>query len=155
MDLDGHSVHYVDEGSGPKLLMLHGNPMWSVLYRRMIAGLSDRFRCVALDCPGVGLSEAGPDYGFTVAEHSEVVRRFVEELDLEDVVVVVQDRGGPIGLGALQADPDRYRGLVIGNTWAWPAPPRFRPFSEILGGRIPGGLLSERANGFVRVVMPQ
>jgi haloalkane dehalogenase len=155
LDLDGHAVHYVDQGSGPTLLMLHGNPMWSFLYRRMIAGLSDRFRCVALDYPGFGLSAAAPGYGFTVAEHSAVVRRFVAALDLTDVVVVVQDWGGPIGIGALQADPDRYRGIIIGNTWAWPAPSRMRPFSEILGGRITGGLITERANGFVRVVMPQ
>ena len=155
VDIAGHTVHYVDEGEGPTLLLLHGNPMWSFLYRRMIAGLADRFRCIALDYPGFGLSTARPGYGFTAAEHSEVVRRFVIALDLVDVVVAVQDWGGPIGVGALQADPGRYRGVIVGNTWAWPAPARFRPFSQVLGGRITGPLISERANGFVRGVMPR
>jgi haloalkane dehalogenase len=58
IEVQGHTIHYLDEGSGPTLLMLHGNPTWSFLYRRLIAGLSDRFRCVALDYPGFGLSRA-------------------------------------------------------------------------------------------------
>ena len=110
LDVDGHTVHYVDEGSGPTLLMLHGNPTWSFLYRRLISGLRDDFRCVALDYPGFGLSTAAPGYGFTVAEHSGLVRRFVEALDLTEVTSVVQDWGGPIGMGAAISDPDRYAG---------------------------------------------
>ena len=84
VELDGAHVHYVDEGAGPTLLMLHGNPTWSFLYREIIASLRDRFRCVALDYPGFGLSTAPPGYGFTAREHSDVVARFVAELDLTD-----------------------------------------------------------------------
>lgn len=153
VDIDGHSVHYLDVGTGPTLLMLHGNPTWSFLYRRLIAGLSDRFRCVAPDLPGFGLSEAAAGYGFTAAEHSAVIGRFVSELGLTGVTPVMQDWGGPIGLGAAVADPDRYAGLIIGNTWGWPAPMRIRPFSEIMGG-LTGGLTSQRLNLFVRVMIP-
>ena len=81
-DLDSARVHYVDEGSGPPLLLLHGNPTWSFLYRDVIAGLRDRFRCIAPDLPGFGLSEAGPGYGFTPSEHADVLEQLV--LRLED-----------------------------------------------------------------------
>lgn len=116
LDVDGHAVHHLDVGSGPVLLMLHGNPTWSFLHRRMIAALSDRFRCIALDMPGYGLSRAAAGFGFTAAEQSEVVRAAVAALDLRDVTVIVQDWAGPVGLGAAAADPQRYVGLVVGNT---------------------------------------
>ena len=66
-----------------------------------------------------------------MAEHSEVVRRFVEALDLSEVTAVVQDWGGPIGMGAAVADPDRYAGFVIGNTYAWP---NLSPDKALLSG---------------------
>jgi haloalkane dehalogenase len=56
--IDGHTVHYVNEGSGPTLLMLHGNATWSFVYRDVIRTLRDEFRCIALDYPGFGLSSA-------------------------------------------------------------------------------------------------
>jgi haloalkane dehalogenase len=60
--IDGHTVHYVDEGSGPTLLLLHGNPTWSFVYRDVIRALRDEFRCVALDYPGFGLSSPRAGY---------------------------------------------------------------------------------------------
>lgn len=63
--IDGHTVHYIDEGSGPVLLLLHGNPSWSFVYRNIITELSSQFRCIALDYPGFGLSTAAPGYTFT------------------------------------------------------------------------------------------
>src|SRR3954468_15167154 len=79
---NGCRVHYVDEGSGPTLLLLHGNPTWSFLYRDVIKGLRDRFRCVAVDYPGFGLSRAGRGYGYTAAEHASTLEQLVLELDL-------------------------------------------------------------------------
>jgi haloalkane dehalogenase len=154
LDLDGHVVHYVDEGSGPTLLMLHGNPTWSFLYRRLIAALRGGFRCVALDYPGFGLSTAAPGFGFTAAEQSGVVRRFVETLDLGGVVPVMQDWGGPIGVGAMLDDPQRYQGMVVGNTYAWPSSLYMRAFGQVMGGRLTGSLLSQRLNLFVDVMTP-
>ena len=63
VDIDGHSVHYVDEGSGPTLLFLHGNPTWSFVYRDVIESLRDEFRCVAVDYPKFRLSSAAPGTG--------------------------------------------------------------------------------------------
>ena len=62
-DAEGARVHHVDEGEGPPLLLLHGNPTWSFLYREIVVGLRDRFRCIAVDLPGFGLSQAPPGYG--------------------------------------------------------------------------------------------
>jgi pimeloyl-ACP methyl ester carboxylesterase len=68
--IDGHTIHYVDEGHGPLLLLYHGNPTWSFLYRRLIADLRDRFRCMAFDYPGMGLSTADPAFSYRAPESS-------------------------------------------------------------------------------------
>jgi haloalkane dehalogenase len=147
-------LHYVDEGSGPTLLLLHGNPTWSFLYRDIIRGLRDEFRCVALDYPGFGLSEAPPGYGFTPAEHAKVVERFVQQLDLTAVTMMVQDWGGPIGFGVATRDPDRFSRFVIGNTWAWPkADLGTQAFSRLLGSPV-GSYLIQRRNFFVEKILP-
>jgi haloalkane dehalogenase len=154
LDADGARVHYVDEGSGPPLLLLHGNPTWSFLYRDVIAGLRDRFRCIAPDHPGFGLSTAPAGYGFTPAEHARVLERFVEELDLRDTTMMVQDWGGPIGFAVATRHPDRFARFVIGNTWAWPkSDPGTQAFSRFLGGPIGRRLILGR-NLFVERILP-
>jgi len=155
IDVDGHELAYVDEGDGPPLLMLHGNPTWSFIYRDLIAQLSDRFRCIAPDLPGFGFSTAAPGFGYRPAEHADVVERFVEELELRDITLMVQDWGGPIGLGIAGRQPERFRALIIANTFAWPANGdfHFELFSRLMGGPI-GKLLILRANAFVNVLVP-
>ena len=110
LELDGHEVAYVDEGEGPPLLMLHGNPTWSFVYRDVIAGLRDRFRCVAPDLPGFGFSTAAAGFGFRPVEHARVIERFVEALGLRDATLVAQDWGGPIGLWVAARQPERLWG---------------------------------------------
>ena len=151
----GARVHYVDEGEGPTLLLLHGNPTWSFLYRDVIAGLRDRFRCVALDYPGFGLSGPAPaGYRFTPAEHAEVVKAFVAELDLRDATLMVQDWGGPIGFATATAMPERFARFVIANTWAWPkSDPGTQAFSRFLGGPVGRRLILNR-NLFVETILP-
>src|SRR6185503_14762801 len=147
-------LHYVDEGSGPPLLLLHGNPTSSFLYRHIIAGLSDRFRCVAPDYPGFGRSSAAPGYGFTPREHAAVVEKLVLELDLRDITLMVQDWGGPIGFAVATRHPDRFRAFVVGNTWAWPKSDLgTQVFSRFLGGPI-GGYLIKQRNVFVERIVP-
>jgi haloalkane dehalogenase len=155
VDVGRARVHYVDEGDGPVFVGLHGNPTWSFLYRHLVNGLKDRFRCIALDYPGFGLSVAPAGYGYTVAEHARVVQGFVEQLDLRNVTLMVQDWGGPIGFWVATRQPERFRAFVIGNTWAWPVTGdrRFAWFSRILGSDIPGGLLLKQADLFVNVFM--
>jgi haloalkane dehalogenase len=153
-EIDGSRVHYVDEGEGPPLLLLHGNPTWSFLYRDIITGLRDRFRCVAPDYPGFGLSQAAPGYRFTPAEHAYVIERLVEQLDLNGVALMVQDWGGPIGFAAATRRPARYARFVIANTWAWPkGDASTQLFSRFLGGPI-GRRLILRRNFFVERALP-
>src|SRR5213075_727555 len=111
--------HYVDEGSGETLLFLHGNPSWSFQWRDLIHGLRGSYRCVALDYPGFGLSTASKNFGYTPREESQVVEEFVDRLGLHDVTLVMQDWGGPIGIGLAERRPELVRRLILGSTWAW------------------------------------
>jgi haloalkane dehalogenase len=138
VDVAGARIHYVDEGTGSTLLLLHGNPSWSFLYRKIIAGLKSEFRCVALDFPGYGLSDPPTGYRFTPSEHSAVLERFVDHLGLAQLTLMVQDWGGPIGFGFAERRPELVRRVVIGNTFAWPNDDvwRVRMFSWLMGGPI-------------------
>jgi pimeloyl-ACP methyl ester carboxylesterase len=150
VDLPGGArVHYVDVGSGETLLFLHGNPAWSFQWRDLIAGLRGSFRCIALDYPGFGLSTAPAGYGFTPREQSRVVEAFVDRLGLRDITLVMQDWGGPIGLGFAGRRPELIRQVVLGNTWAWPtSTSEVRgKFSVIVGGPI-GEFAQINFNGF-------
>jgi haloalkane dehalogenase len=155
-DIDGNLVHYVDEGDGRPIVFLHGNPTWSFVYRDVIAALRGSYRCVALDYPGFGLSQAREGYGSLPEEHAQAVVGFLDAADLDDVTLVVHDWGGPIGMWAALARPARISRLVIGNTWAWPVngDRHFEVFSALMGGP-PGRWLIERANLFVRVMIPR
>jgi len=113
-------VHYVDEGAGPPILFLHGNPTWSFLYRGIIIRLRKHFRCVAVDYPGFGLSARPENYGYTPQEHCAVVGALIRHLDLENLTIMGQDWGGPIGMRVALDELPRLRALVMGNTWYWP-----------------------------------
>ncbi|HEX2058810.1 MAG TPA: alpha/beta fold hydrolase [Actinomycetota bacterium] len=155
LDVDGGRVHYVDEGEGPVLLFLHGNPTWSFLYRNVVLGLRDSFRCIALDYPGFGLSTAPEGYAFTPDAHAAVVERFVADLDLEDVTLMAQDWGGPIGLTVATRQPERFAGFVLGNTWAWPLNGifHFEAFARVMGSRLTRPWI-RNMNVFVNVMIP-
>ncbi len=154
LDVHGANVHYIDGGDGPVFLALHGNPTWSFLYRHIVQGLTDRFRCVALDYPGFGLSTAPAGYRYTIAEHARVVDGFVDRLGLREVTMMVQDWGGPIGFWVATRHPQWFRAFVIGNSWAWPLRDRTTEvFSKVLGSSGLGGLLVRRADVFVNVFM--
>ena len=125
LDVSGARVHYVDEGAGPVLLLLHGNPTWSYVCRQLIMLLRTEFRCIAPDLPGFSLSTAPLGYEYLPQEHARVIAAFVDTLDLRAFTPVVQDWGGPIGLYVAGLDPNRVERLVIGNTWSWPVKRRF------------------------------
>ncbi|ORV87237.1 haloalkane dehalogenase [Mycobacterium interjectum] len=114
-------LHYIDEGAGPPLLLCHGNPTWSFLYRDIIVALRDRFRCVAPDYLGFGLSERPAGFGYKIDEHAQVVGEFVDHLGLDGYLTMGQDWGGPISMAVAVERAERVRGVVLGNTWFWPA----------------------------------
>ena len=147
---NGINMHYVDEGHGENLLMLHGNPSWSFLYRKLILRLRDTFRCIAPDYPGFGLTEAPPGYQFTPREHSENIEKFVDKLGIKDLTLVVQDWGGPVGLGLAGRRPELVKRVIAGNTFAWPlVGARNKIFSWVMGGPI-GGAMAYLFNGVAR-----
>jgi haloalkane dehalogenase len=155
VDVLGARVHYVDEGRGPILLMLHGNPAWGFLFRHLIRLLRDRFRCIAPDLPGFGLSQAPAGYGFLPADHAAAMAAFVDALGLPSFTPVVQDWGGPIGLHLASRTPDRVERLIVGNTWCWPVNGdlHFEWFSRLFGGPI-GKVAIRRYNAFVNLFIP-
>lgn len=112
-------LHYVDVGRGPTVLLVHGEPDWSYMYRHTIARLTAAgFRCVAPDHVGFGRSDkVVADDWYVVERHVEALRYVIETLDLRDVILVVHDWGGPIGLRQAVDMPDRFARLVILNTW--------------------------------------
>ena len=153
-EVDGNLVHYVDEGDGPPLLLLNGNPSWSFGWRDVILGLRDTFRCIAPDYPGFGLSEAGPGYDYRPRSHSLVVEALVNQLGLDGLVIFGYAWGGPIGLGLAGRRPGLVRGLVLANTWAWPDDRlRVRLFSALFGGPL-SPLLVDRLNLMLRLYLP-
>ena len=120
LNLPEGRVHYVYEGEGRPIVMLHGNPTWSFLYRHLIRGLADEYRCIAPDLLGFGLSEMPSTFSYRPADHARVVERVIDALDLRDAVIVGHDWGGPIGLDVATRQPDAVAGLVVTNTWMWP-----------------------------------
>lgn len=112
-------MHYVDEGSGPPILMLHGQPMWSWLYREFIPPLvAAGYRCIAPDYIGFGKSDkVVGDAWYVIERHCEAIRSLIDALDLRDASIVVHDWGGPIGLRQVADMPARFRRLFILNTW--------------------------------------
>ncbi|MBN2224240.1 MAG: alpha/beta fold hydrolase [Deltaproteobacteria bacterium] len=117
VEVGGLTVHYVDEGSGQPILLLHGEPTWSFLYRKMIGPLARSHRVLAPDFVGFGKSDkpADPsDYSFGM--HTGTLKGFVEKLDLVDITLVVHDWGGMIGLSFAAQNPRLIKRLVILNT---------------------------------------
>ena len=152
-DLPDGRLHYLDEGEGRPVVMLHGNPTWSFLYRHLVAGLSGEYRCVAPDLLGFGLSEKPRTFSHRPAAHAHVVERFLDSLDLRDAVLVVHDWGGPLGLDYATRHPDRVGGVVAMNTWFWPRDRlRDRVVGRAVGGRV-GRSLVLRCNAFARVAL--
>jgi haloalkane dehalogenase len=119
LDLDGLRYHYVDEGNGPVVLFVHGNPTWSFAWRNFIKSLRGSHRCIAVDHIGCGRSEKPQDYDYTLANHVSNLTRLIDELDLQEITLVGHDWGGCIGMGAAVRRPERFDQFVLANTAAF------------------------------------
>ena len=149
-------IHYIDEGVGQPILFVHGNPTWSFLYRHIIRGLRDSYRCIALDLPGFGLSDRpeATQFGYTAAEHARVVRDFIAYLGVTDLTIMGHDWGGLISLWAAAEQRQQVRRLIMGNTWYWPTHDRATTaFSQIMSSGPLQWLITER-NLFVEQILP-
>ena len=128
-EFEGLRMHRVDEGDGDPVVMLHGEPTWAYLYRKMVGPLAASHRVVVPDLFGFGRSDKPLDRAwYSYDRHVDSLQELIRQLELEEVTLVVQDWGGPIGLRVAMEDPDRFARLVILNTGlfrpgpGWPTP---------------------------------
>ncbi len=154
LERDGARMHYLDEGTGTPVLLLHGNPTWSYLYRNVIKALRNEARLIAPDYPGFGFSDHPPGYGYTPKEHAKWVDTLMDYLGLKKIILVFQDWGGPIGLSIAVQRPQDFAGFVILNTWCWPPDFASRLFSHAMGGSTLGRYLQIKKNFFAKKIVP-
>jgi haloalkane dehalogenase len=147
VEQDGLRMHYVDEGAGDPILLLHGEPTWSYLYRKVLPRLAGGARCIAPDYFGFGRSDKPTDpRWYSYDRHVESVARLVDELDLRGITLVVQDWGGPIGFAFAVDNAERIARLVVLNTGIGARAPndewlRFQEFMRRVGTEIVAGQL--------------
>lgn len=153
---DGVELHYVDVGDGEPIVLLHGNPTWGYLYRNFIPPLSSTNRCVVPDHMGFGRSAKPIDRPYTLAKHIENFTALVGELGLRDITLVMQDWGGPIGLGYAIEHVASVKRLVILNTWAFLIADgmRLAPLLELFRQPQIGEAMVQGLNLFVEGFLP-
>ncbi len=116
LDLDGVRMHYLDEGSGPTVVLLHGNPTWSFYYRELVLALRGEYRVIVPDHIGCGLSDKPQDYPYRLATHVANLERLLTHLNVGPLTLGVHDWGGPIGLGYAARHREALERLVVFNT---------------------------------------
>ena len=119
LDVGAGTMRYVDEGTGPPIVMVHGTPTWSFLYRDLVKGLRDRYRCVVPDLLGFGLSDKPSGASYRPEDQARRLSRLIDTLALKDITLMVHDFGGPIGLAYAIDHPTNVKRLVLFNTWMW------------------------------------
>ncbi len=119
IEVNGHKIHYVDEGSGETLLCVHGNPTWSFAWRNVVRRLSDRYRVIAIDHLGCGLSSKPTGYRYSLAGHISNLQSLVTQLDLNQITLFAHDWGGAIGMGTAGKMPERFSRFALFNTAAF------------------------------------
>jgi cis-3-alkyl-4-acyloxetan-2-one decarboxylase len=123
-DNNGFQMHFVDEGSGEPIVLVHGDPTWGYLYRNFIHALARHQRCIVPDHMGMGKSGVPQEpYPYRLEHHIANFENLLLHLDLHDITLVLHDWGGPVGLGFATRHPERVKRLVLMNTWAfapWP-----------------------------------
>jgi len=156
--VNGHRLHYIDEGEGPVLLFIHGNPTSSYLWRNVIKPLRGQYRCIAVDLIGFGNSDQ-PDIDYRFLTHYRYLEDFVAALALTDITLVLHDWGGPLGFRLAQQQPQIVSRLCFMETFPFtcdwdefplPLRPLFFAFRQERLGRF---LIINR-NLFVRMVLP-
>jgi haloalkane dehalogenase len=148
------SMHYVDEGKGEPIVFVHGNPSWSFLYRKLISSLSDKYRCIAPDHIGFGMSDKPPGWSYLPEDHAKNLERLLDHLQLQNTTLILNDWGGPIGLSYAIAHPEKVTNIILTNTWLWPVNRdwHYVMFSSVMGGYI-GKWLIRKFNFFANVML--
>lgn len=151
---DAGTMHYLDEGYGDPIVMVHGNPGWSFEFRHVIQAVSKTHRCIAPDHIGFGLSDKPFDWDYLPANHAKNFEKLLDSLNLQNITLIVNDWGGPIGLNYAIKHPERIKKLVILNTWLWDVTgdKHFEKFSKLMGGAF-GRFMIRNFNFFGKVVV--
>jgi cis-3-alkyl-4-acyloxetan-2-one decarboxylase len=140
----GLDIHYVDEGSGEPIVMVHGDPTWGFLYRNFIPALSQHHRCIVPDQMGMGKSAVPQGRSlYRLEQHCANLEALLLHLDLHDITLILHDWGGPVGLGFATRHPERIKRLILMNTWA------FAPWPGGAFPRLLDIIRSERGEAFV------
>ena len=125
MEINGLNYHFLDEGAGDPVVIIHGNPTWSFYYRKLVEGLSERFRTIVPDHIGCGLSDT-PDvhqYDYRLKSRVDDLEDLLDRLGIEkNITLVLHDWGGMIGMAYALRYPERIRRFVIMNTAAFLPP---------------------------------
>lgn len=118
---DGHKLHYLDEGEGRAVVMLHGNPTWSFMFRDLIvAAKNNGFRCIVPDHIGCGLSDKPQNWDYQLKQHIDNVQELIDDkLQLQELDLVLHDWGGGIGMGYAVRKPEKIRRIILMNTAAY------------------------------------
>lgn len=148
---NGIDLHFVDEGNGEPIVMVHGDPTWGYLYRNFISPLSQHYRCVVPDQMGMGKSATPQDRSlYHLQQHCANLEALLLHLELHNITLVLHDWGGPVGLGFATRHPERIKNLVLMNTWAfapWPGGPFPRLLELIRSER--GEMFVLKRNGYL------
>ncbi|WP_394133041.1 alpha/beta fold hydrolase [Shewanella maritima] len=130
LDLNGNKLHYLNEGEGEPVVMVHGNPSWSYYYRNLVSALAENHQCIVPDHMGCGLSDKPDDtqYDYTLEQRIDDLEALLDSLEVkQNITLVVHDWGGMIGTGYAARHPDRIKRLVYLNTAAFHLP-ESKPF---------------------------
>ncbi len=119
LQLDGGRMHYIDEGTGPVIVMVHGNPTWSYYFRHLVSLLRENHRVIALDHIGCGLSDKPQNYSYCLAQHIENLEHLLTHLHIDRFSLVVHDWGGAIGIGCAVNHISSIEKIVVMNTAAF------------------------------------
>jgi haloalkane dehalogenase len=149
-------MHYLDEGKGDPLVMVHGNPGWSFEFRTIVKEMSKKYRCIVPDHIGFGLSDKPFEWDYLPASHAKNLEIFLDSLNLSNITLVVNDWGGPIGLSYAIKHPEKIKRIIILNTWMWSveSDPYYQKFSKMMGGRF-GRFMIKNFNVFGKMVVKQ
>ena len=133
-NVNGHQMHYIDEGQGETILFIHGTPSWSFDFRNVIKSLSKNYRCIAIDHVGFGLSDKPEFYDYSTQNHSWTLEKFVLDLGLKNINLVLHDFGGPIGLDFAIRNSQLIKRITVLNSWLWSSEgdPKYLKLKRIL-----------------------
>lgn len=159
LSISGYRIHYVEEGRGEPVLFIHGNPTSSYLWRNILPRVARETgrRGIALDLLGFGKSDKPDEVNYSLRLHYDIVEAFIEKIGLTNVILVLHDWGGPLGVRYAVEHPENVRGVVLMETFLWDMAWRdfgkFKPVFKLFRSPL-GYFMNQVMNFFVNVVLP-